>query len=152
MKTGSQLKGKFTSRKIDLMTGKEVNLVYFDPSQALDCESKDSEWIGKNFYMPAEVIKEEKDCWVVRLPSGEVMKQSNVTSLPHGEENGVEDILKLKDFSEMSLTNALRVRYQRDEIYTFAGPILISINPYKEIPGLYATDTMLQYHGGDKVD
>ena len=28
----------------------------------------------------------------------------------------------------------LRVRYKRDEIYTFAGTILVAVNPYKFLP------------------
>jgi myosin-5 len=36
------------------------------------------------------------------------------------------------------LLDLLRRRYCADEIYTFTGNILISINPYRFIPGLYA--------------
>jgi hypothetical protein len=36
------------------------------------------------------------------------------------------------------LLDLLRRRYGGDEIYTFTGNILISINPYRFIPGLYA--------------
>ena len=42
---------------------------------------------------------------------------------------GVPQILALDDFSLMSLVSTLRARYERNEIYTLAGPILISLNP-----------------------
>jgi hypothetical protein len=40
------------------------------------------------------------------------------------------------------LLDLLRRRYKGDEIYTFTGDILISINPYKLIPGLYNIPTI----------
>lgn len=63
---------------------------------------------------------------------------------------GVPDVLHLPNVTEASLLHALRVRYARDEIYTSAGPILMSVNPYKSItlPGgvdLYSEERMLLY-------
>jgi myosin heavy subunit len=46
---------------------------------------------------------------------------------------GVADVLHLPFVSEAALLHTLRLRYRRDEIYTKAGQILISINPYKNI-------------------
>ena len=59
---------------------------------------------------------------------------------------GVPDILDLNDFSEMSLLTTVRARYLRDEVYTFVGPILISINPYKWNHNLYSEANMIHYH------
>ena len=42
--------------------------------------------------------------------------------------------------------HTLRTRYTRDEIYTFVGPILISINPYKWFKDLYSEQTMIAYN------
>eukprot|EP01033_Poteriospumella_lacustris_P014444 gene14444-10322_t len=67
----------------------------------------------------------------------------NVTD---NDDEGVDDILKLKDFSEMSLIHTLRVRYNRDEIYTLVGTILISLNPYKQIKFLYDENAVDRYH------
>ena len=63
---------------------------------------------------------------------------------------GVSDVLHLPNVSEASLVHTLRLRYRRDEIYTSAGPILLSINPYKMISfpngeSLYSEKVMLQY-------
>ena len=44
---------------------------------------------------------------------------------------GVPDILFLDDFSEESLMYTLRKRFQEHKIYTYVGPILISLNPYE---------------------
>lgn len=64
--------------------------------------------------------------------------------------DGVPDVLHLPNVTEASLLHTLRLRYNRDEIYTSAGPILMSVNPYKTITlkdglDLYAEERMLQY-------
>lgn len=46
---------------------------------------------------------------------------------------GVDDVLHLSSVSEASLLHTLRLRFKNDNIYTSAGQILISINPYKSI-------------------
>ena len=62
---------------------------------------------------------------------------------------GVDDILHLPHVTEASLLHTLRTRYQRDDIYTSAGPILISINPYRTLvqngESLYSESQMLHY-------
>lgn len=52
---------------------------------------------------------------------------------------GVDDLLALGDFNEGALLHNVRVRYFRDEIYTgIGGPILISVNPFQSLAGLYS--------------
>ena len=44
------------------------------------------------------------------------------------------------------MLHSIRLRYFEDSIYTGIGaPILISINPYKKIPGIYSEKTMESY-------
>jgi myosin heavy subunit len=47
------------------------------------------------------------------------------------------DLSMMKSLSEGPMLHNLRRRFFRDHIYTYACDILISINPYKIIPGLY---------------
>lgn len=138
---------------VDIVTGKELISVYFDPEKAIgfDASSRDQDWHGVNLFMPAVVIKEEGDIMTVRLPSQDVIKMSAGTRVTDNDDEGVDDILKLRDFSEKSLVHTLRVRYQRDDIYTFVGPILISLNPYKSIRGIYDDFNMEMYHGKKQV-
>ena len=44
------------------------------------------------------------------------------------------DITQLKEVTERSLLSTLKSRFASDFIYTYAGPILISINPYHYLP------------------
>ena len=63
---------------------------------------------------------------------------------------GLNDVLHLTNVTESSLLHAIRIRFKKDNIYTSAGPILISINPYKQITStqgesLYSEKMMLRY-------
>eukprot|EP01036_Dinobryon_divergens_P023110 gene23110-31427_t len=129
---------------VDILTGKEAVSAYFDPSKSVDCDVNDSEWMGENLFIPAIIIKDDNGLVSMRLPSGEVYKMNtaDVVRVTDNDDEGVDDILKLRDFSEMSLIHTLRVRYFRGAIYTFVGPILVSINPYKYIKGIYSEKTM----------
>uniref|UniRef100_A0A8C8G4H1 Unconventional myosin-VI n=1 Tax=Oncorhynchus tshawytscha TaxID=74940 RepID=A0A8C8G4H1_ONCTS len=49
--------------------------------------------------------------------------------------------------NEATLLNNIRVRYSKDKIYTFVANILIAVNPYVDLPKLYAPETIKQYHG-----
>eukprot|EP01035_Chromulina_nebulosa_P002488 gene2488-3367_t len=137
---------------VDILTGKEAVSAYFDPSKSVDCDVNDSEWMGENLFIPAIIIKDDNGLVSMRLPSGEVYKMNtaDVVRVTDNDDEGVDDILKLRDFSEMSLIHTLRVRYFRGAIYTFVGPILVSINPYKYIKGIYSEKTMASYHSADK--
>ena len=63
---------------------------------------------------------------------------------------GVPDILLLDDFSEDSLMYTLRKRFQDRKIYTFVGPILISLNPYEWDDVRNSTETMMKYKGREQ--
>ncbi|VEU34314.1 unnamed protein product [Pseudo-nitzschia multistriata] len=63
---------------------------------------------------------------------------------------GLDDVLHLTNVTESSLLHAIRLRYKRDDIYTSAGPILISVNPYKSVTtsqseSLYSEKMMMKY-------
>lgn len=60
---------------------------------------------------------------------------------------GIEDMTQLTDLHEASLLWNIRLRYDRNLIYTFAGSILIAVNPYKMIPNSYGLEVAKQYIG-----
>ncbi len=135
---------------VDIVTGNSVASVYFDASKCVDCTKTDYDWLGKYLYAPATVVKEENGLVSVNV-DGEVFKMTQVCKITDSDDVGVDDILKLRDFSEMSLIHTLRVRYFRDEIYTMVGPILISLNPYKQMNDLYCDAAMVEYHTAKSV-
>ena len=135
---------------VDIVTGKRLVTVYFDPLKALDLSIPSDEWLGENLYIPAGVLSSDKENGImtVKTPSGEVhrVKEEDVVRVHPQDEKGVDDILELREFSDKSMMQTLRVRYAKDEIYTHVGPILISINPYRMFPLLYSEDLMTEYH------
>lgn len=44
-----------------------------------------------------------------------------------------DDLLHLEDFNDTELLRALWTRYERKEIYTWVGSVLVSVNPYRDI-------------------
>lgn len=150
-KKADQKVARIKKVNVDIVTGKALASVFFDPSKSTDCTNSDYDWIGENLYIPACVVKEEGGVLTVSLPSGEVYKMTDARRVTDNDDEGVDDILKLRDFSEMSLIHTLRIRYYKDEVYTFVGPILVSLNPYKRMKDSYSAKTMESYHGQKQV-
>ncbi|XP_061177540.1 unconventional myosin-VI-like isoform X1 [Saccostrea echinata] len=59
----------------------------------------------------------------------------------------VDDNCALMYLNEATLLNNLRIRYMKNQIYTYTANILIAINPYYEIPDLYTSTTIKKYKG-----
>ncbi|XP_071978386.1 unconventional myosin-X-like [Engystomops pustulosus] len=59
--------------------------------------------------------------------------------------DGVEDMSLLSDLHEAAIMLNLHQRYIMDKIYTNIGSILASVNPYKQIAGLYDENTVDLY-------
>ncbi|KAF6029808.1 MYO15A [Bugula neritina] len=92
-----------------------------ETSQVVEKEEEDS---------PAPVEKETT--WLIR---GEL---STVTA--------VENLIYLSDLTEKSILLNLRIRYQANLIYTYIGSILITINPYRQLP-IYTDKHIRRYDG-----
>lgn len=63
------------------------------------------------------------------------------------EEKDVDDNCALMYLNEATLLNNIRLRYQKDQIYTYVANILIAVNPYYEIKDLYSRSKIEQYQG-----
>lgn len=49
--------------------------------------------------------------------------------------------------NEATFLNNVALRYKRDQIYTYVANILIAVNPYFEIKGLYSKEAIKKYQG-----
>eukprot|EP00753_Platysulcus_tardus_P016104 PLAT5409.3.p1 GENE.PLAT5409.3~~PLAT5409.3.p1 ORF type:complete len:207 (+),score=74.50 PLAT5409.3:23-622(+) len=49
----------------------------------------------------------------------------------------VDDVTRLNNLNAAPLLSVLRRRFTSKQIYTFCGELLISLNPYELVPGLY---------------
>jgi len=59
---------------------------------------------------------------------------------------GVEDMVLLSKVTEEQIVDNLRKRYQNDLIYTYIGPTLVAVNPYKQLP--YFTQKEIDMYRG----
>lgn len=59
----------------------------------------------------------------------------------------IPDLTQLSYLNEPSILGNLQLRYSKDAIYTCAGPVLIALNPCKELP-LYTPEVQHDYKGG----
>ena len=60
-----------------------------------------------------------------------------------------KNLIELTHLHEPSLIHSLRERYDEGNVYTFCGKILLALNPFQEIKGLYSNETMKQYSSLD---
>mmetsp|Transcript_3502 Transcript_3502/g.4001 ORF Transcript_3502/g.4001 Transcript_3502/m.4001 type:complete len:1011 (-) Transcript_3502:100-3132(-) len=56
-------------------------------------------------------------------------------------------LMQSESFNERGIVDNLRNRFDKDKIYTYIGPVLLSVNPYKNIRQLYSERTMDAYLG-----
>ncbi|XP_059278536.1 myosin-1 isoform X1 [Lycium ferocissimum] len=58
--------------------------------------------------------------------------------------DGVDDLMQLSYLNEPSVLYNLQYRYNRDMIYTKAGPVLVAVNPFKKV-ALYSNEYIEAY-------
>lgn len=62
-----------------------------------------------------------------------------------GNGDNVDDLISLPHLHEPAILHSLRLRYEDSVIYTATGPILIAINPFKKMEGVYGESVMEGY-------
>ncbi|XP_015896696.2 myosin-2 isoform X1 [Ziziphus jujuba] len=86
------------------------------------------------------------DCASVLLSNGNVVKVSTVELFPANPDilEGVDDLIQLSYLNEPSVLYNLQCRYSKDIIYSKAGPVLIAVNPFKDIQ-IYGDEFIAAY-------
>ncbi|KAH9288716.1 hypothetical protein KI387_032833, partial [Taxus chinensis] len=82
----------------------------------------------------------------VLLLDGNIVKVSTDNLLPANPDilEGVDDLIQLSYLNEPSVLHNLQYRYTQDMIYTKAGPVLVAINPFKDV-SLYGNKFIREY-------
>ncbi|XP_068639528.1 myosin-1-like [Aristolochia californica] len=104
------------------------------------CRLPQGDWeLGK-----IQSISGEDVC--VLLAGGNIKTVSTENILPANPDilEGIDDLIQLSYLNEPSVLHNLQKRYSKDEVYTKAGPVLVAINPFKEVP-LYGNDFVAAY-------
>jgi hypothetical protein len=102
----------------------------------------DSSYDGQSVTLPASVIQGAvlmANEWDAAAISGDANDSNGAPLLPP------DDLITLTHLHEPSVVYCLKERYNQDLIYTSTGPILIALNPFKALPGLYDDVIMNEY-------
>mmetsp|Transcript_28371 Transcript_28371/g.69116 ORF Transcript_28371/g.69116 Transcript_28371/m.69116 type:complete len:1017 (+) Transcript_28371:228-3278(+) len=59
----------------------------------------------------------------------------------------LSDLVLLEEISEDEILKTLKARHASDRIYTYIGPVLLSVNPFKNISGMYSSEKVKMYRG-----
>jgi myosin-5 len=104
------------------------------------CRVSNGQWqLGK-------IQSTSADTSLVMLSTANVVKVSTEELFPANPDilEGVEDLIQLSYLNEPSVLYNLRVRYLQDVIYSKAGPVLIAVNPFKNVE-IYGNDVISAY-------
>lgn len=58
---------------------------------------------------------------------------------------GVDDMIHLKSVNETDIANNLKTRLSNHQIYTYISDVLVSVNPFENIPGMFNEEKMESY-------
>ena len=103
-------------------------------------------------YIPARLVEQKEDSGdmvfesdtseVIIVPAGTqcipIADPSTLNAPP-------EDLVKMIEVNDASILHAVRGRFMEENIYTSLGTILISVNPFKWIAGLYEEEQSARY-------
>lgn len=112
---------------------------------------------GTMWWVPCEV-----DVWALatqasaELPNGcinftlhrdktTVPFQASSCILAQGELNIPEDLVFLHDVNQATILNCIRERFSAQKIYTSVGSVLMSVNPFETIKGIYGQEMVARY-------
>lgn len=75
----------------------------------------------------------------------EQASKADLKSDSESSDDLVDDLINLNILNEPEILRCLLARYANDQIYTYTGPILIAVNPFKHVPHLYSRDMIELY-------
>jgi myosin I len=59
-------------------------------------------------------------------------------------DKGIEDMIDIDELNHATILWNLYRRYQNDDIYTYVGPTLLAVNPFKNMNQKYPTEKLLE--------
>ncbi|ESQ43042.1 hypothetical protein EUTSA_v10012475mg [Eutrema salsugineum] len=102
--------------------------------------------VANGHWQLGKIQSTSADTSFVMLSTSNVVKVSTEELFPANPDilEGVEDLIQLSYLNEPSVLYNLRVRYSQDVIYSKAGPVLIAVNPFKNVE-IYGNDFISAY-------
>ncbi len=82
---------------------------------------------------------------IVKIPHHQIDPEKLDRVSPAAMNQLMDNLVMLDEITDGAVIHQLRERYLKDTIYTLIGGILVSINPYKVISGLYTSANIDRY-------
>jgi myosin V len=79
------------------------------------------------------------------LKDGDIVMANEYQISSNGSLICPDDLISLSHLHEPAVVECLQRRYNDDVIYTATGPVLLALNPFQSIRGLYGESTMKRY-------
>ena len=101
--------------------------------------------------LTGEVIAEtDKNVTISTVDGEEIqVKTATVKEMDPSEFKGVRDLITLSVLDEAAIFHSLWARFHLNQIYTYCGNILVSVNPFKMIDDLYTLETAKSYYNAE---
>jgi len=80
------------------------------------------------------------------LEQGDILLDNELPLNNQGQALPPQDLIKLTHLHEPAVVQSLKLRYEQNIIYTATGPVLLALNPFQNIRGLYGEATMKTYY------
>ncbi|CAI0375856.1 unnamed protein product [Linum tenue] len=129
-----------------------INEVEWEDSIGYFIRKKLSVWcqLSNGMWASGKIQSTSGDETYVALANGNVVNVPPGQLLPANPEilDGVDDLMQLSYLNDPSVLHNLKYRFTEDMIYSKAGPVLIAVNPFKDVP-LYGNNAMDAYRQKD---
>ena len=100
-------------------------------------ESNTKVWIKKrNRWFSGIIVSKNNNQVLIKFDHNkktEIIDNFSNIKLKNQNCDNINDLMNLQHLNEPSMLNALFNRYKKNTIYTYTGPILIAINPFKNL-------------------
>ncbi|EFH42295.1 predicted protein [Arabidopsis lyrata subsp. lyrata] len=161
MRTGLRSESPYAAEKEE--DGMMISSAKVSPVENTEEHKPESEWnnnveyfikkklrvwcrVSNGLWQLGKIQSTSADTSFVMLSTENVVKVSTEELFPANPDilEGVEDLIQLSYLNEPSVLYNLRVRYSQDVIYSKAGPVLIAVNPFKDVE-IYGNDVISAY-------
>lgn len=112
-------------------------------------------------------VPDEAAVWALATQSGAKQPNGCINFLLHKDKSMVafqveqcikvvgslgapEDLVFLHDVNQASILNCIRERFLDKKIYTSVGAVLMTVNPFEHIPGIYGKAMIEKYRNPDE--
>ena len=106
-------------------------------------------WIpdNSNLWIIGKVIDNKVDEYIVENNDDQIIvKKKNVKHVNNiSNYDEVSNLINLVHLHEPAILNVISKRYYNNLIYTFTGPILLVVNPFKKL-NIYSNKLIFDYH------